>query len=298
MSKKRQFLFTVLLTVLLSSAGFAFFHFGLIGYGYTFFILIPVCIGYFLGLQLDWGITFTIALLIGLVAFFFLLITAQLEWTFCIIILLPLFLPLIIIGIWIGYLIKKHLIRNNKTSNIKVSLYPLIVLLFSGIIEHFFSRDFEYATVESTIYLPCNKQTAYDLIKSVDTLEGEKSFLMTLGLSVPQKCYLEKEEVGAKRTCYFEEGTIEEKVIDIKKGEYIRMTVIDYNLPAMKWLKFEEANYLFAQEGNTTKVTRITTYHSQLKPRFYWEFWEKQAIESEHEYVLSDLKRRLDLKKN
>ena len=130
----------------------------------------------------------------------------------------------------------------------------------------------------------------------MDTLEGEKSILMNLGLSVPQKCYLEKEEIGAKRTCYFEEGTIEEKVTEIKRGEYIKMKVTDYNLPAMKWLKFDKADYLFTEEGNTTKVTRITTYQSQLKPRFYWEFWEKQAIESEHEYVLNDLRRRLELK--
>lgn len=297
MNRKKQFFFTVLLTTFLSSAGFALFHFGLIGYGYTFFILIPLCIGYFLGLKLDWGITFMIALLIGLVAFFYLLITTQLEWTFCIILLLPLFLPLIIIGIWLGYLIRKHIIRNDKTSNTKVSLYPLIVLLFSGIIEHFFSSDYEYARVESTIYLSCNKQTAYDLIKSVDTLEGEKSLLMNLGLSVPQKCYLEKEEVGAKRTCYFEEGTIEEKVTDIKRGEFIKMKVIKYNLPGFKWLQFEDAVYLFTQDGELTKLTRITTYQSQLKPRLYWEFWEKQAIEAQHEYVLNDLKRRLETKR-
>ena len=295
MSRKKQFLTTILLTTLLSSVGFALFHFGLIGYSYTFFILIPICIGYFLGLKLDWGISFVIALIIGLVGFFYLLITAQLEWTFCIIILLPLFLPLILLGIWIGSLLKKDL-SNRKTNALKASLYPLIVLLFSGTIEHFFSSKYEYAKVESIIYLHYDASTVYDFIKSVDTLEGEKSLLMNLGLSVPQKCILEKEEVGAKRICYFEGGSIEERVIDIKRGEFIKMKVTDYNLPGFKWLRFDDAIYLFDQEGDSTKLTRITTYQSQLKPRIYWEFWEKQAIEAEHEYVLIDLKRRLDAK--
>jgi len=296
MSRKKQFLTTILLTTLLSSVGFALFHFGLIGYSYTFFILIPICIGYFLGLKLDWGISFVIALIIGLVGFFYLLITAQLEWTFCIIILLPLFLPLILLGIWIGSLLKKDL-SNRKTNALKASLYPLIVLLFSGTIEHFFSSNYEYAKVESILYLHYDASTVYDFIKSVDTLEGEKSLLMNLGLSVPQKCILEKEEVGAKRICYFEGGSIEEKVIDIKRGEFIKMKVTDYNLPGFKWLKFDDAIYLFIQEGDSTRLTRITTYQSQLKPRIYWEFWEKQAIEAEHEYVLNDLKRRLEIKK-
>ena len=296
MSRKKQFLTTILLTTLLSSVGFALFHFGLIGYSYTFFILIPICIGYFLGLKLDWGISFVIALIIGLVGFFYLLITAQLEWTFCIIILLPLFLPLILLGIWIGSLLKKDL-SNRKTNALKASLYPLIVLLFSGTIEHFFSSKYEYAKVESIIYLHYDASTVYDFIKSVDTLEGEKSLLMNLGLSVPQKCILEKEEVGAKRICYFEGGSIEERVIDIKRGEFIKMKVTDYNLPGFKWLRFDDAIYLFDQEGYSTRLTRITTYQSQLKPRIYWEFWEKQAIEAQHEYVLNDLKRRLETKK-
>jgi hypothetical protein len=292
MSRKTQFLITILLTILLSSAGFALFHFGLIGYGYTFFILIPLCVGYSLGLKLDWGISFVIAIILGLISFFYLLITAQLEWTFCIILLLPLFFLLIILGIWLGRLLKKYLFKR-KATDLKASLYSLIVLLFSGTIEHFFSSNYQYAKVESIIYLHYDASTVYDFIKSVDTLEGEKSLLMNLGLSVPQKCVLEKEEVGAKRICYFEGGSIEEKVIDIKRGEFIKMKVTDYDLPGFKWLKFDDAIYLFTQEGDSTRLTRITTYQSQLKPRIYWEFWEKQAIEAEHEYVLNDLKRRL-----
>ena len=295
MSQKKQFLTTILLTTLLSSAGFALFHFGLIGYSYTFFVLIPLCIGYFLGLKLEWGNSFVIALIIGLVCFFYLLITAQLEWTFCIIILLPLFLPIILLGIWLGSLLKKYL-SNRKAKDLKASLYPIIVLLFSGTIEHFFSSDYEYAKIESIMYLHYDASTVYDFIKSVDTLEGKKSLLMNLGLSVPQKCVLEKEEVGAKRICYFEGGSIEEKVVDIKRGEFIKMKVTDYDLPGFKWLKFDDAIYLFTQEGDLTKLTRITTYQSKLKPRIYWEFWEKQAIEAQHEYVLNDLKRRLEAK--
>src|SRR5688572_1986635 len=295
MSQKKQFLITILLTILLSSAGFALFHFGFINYGYTFFILIPLCIGYFLGVKVSWSISFVIAFIIGLVCFFYLLVTAQLEGTFCIIILLPLFLPLIILGIWIGSLFRKYLYKK-KANDLKASLYPLIILLFSGTIEHFFSSNYENVKVESIIHLHYDASTVYDHIKSVDTLDGKKSLLMNLGLSVPQKCVLEKEEVGATRICYFDGGTIEEKVTEIKRGELIKMKVTDYDLPGFKWLKFDDAIYFFEAKGDSTKLTRITTYWSQLKPRIYWEFWEKQAIEAQHEYVLNDLKRRLDEK--
>jgi hypothetical protein len=296
MSRTKKFLITAVSTFLLCIAGFTLFHFELMGLGFTFFILVPFSIGFFLGVKLDWNIFWVIAVATGLAAFFFLLITSQLEGLVCVIMLLPLFIPLILFGLLLGYDIRKRLLKESKNNNIKITLYPLIILLFSGGIEHFFSSKYDHAKVESTIYLPYDAAIVYDFIKSVDTLEGEKSFLMNLGLSVPQKCVLEKEEAGAKRICYFQDGSIEEKVIDIKRGEFIKMKVTDYNLPGFKWLKFDDAIYLFTQEGDSTKLTRITTYQSQLKPRIYWEFWEKQAIEAQHEYVLNDLKRRLDAK--
>jgi hypothetical protein len=65
-------------------------------------------------------------------------------------------------------------------------------------------------------------------------------------------------------------------------------------MPGRKWLHFQDAIYLFKQIGDSTELTRITTYKTELKPRFYWKFWEEKAIRAEHEYVLTDLKRRLD----
>ena len=296
MGKVNRLFIAAIATFLLCTLGFTLFHFELVGLGYTFFIVVPLCIGYSLGIKLDWGISLVIAVMMGLTLFFFLLLTAGFEGLVCVIMLLPIFIPVVLIGILIGYNLRKRSLKTDKKNIIKISLYPLIVLLFSGGIEHFFSNKFENAKVESTIYLPYEASTVYDFIKSVDTLAGKRSLLMNLGLSVPQKCVLEKEEVGAKRTCYFENGTIEEKVTDIKRGEYIKMKVTNYDLPGFKWLKFDDAIYLFDQKGDSTKLTRITTYQSQLKPRIYWEFWERQAIEAQHEYVLNDLKRRLDAK--
>jgi len=72
------------------------------------------------------------------------------------------------------------------------------------------------------------------------------------------------------------------------------MKITKYNMPGRKWLHFQDAVYLFKTVDNATELTRITTYKTELKPRFYWGFWEKKAIKAEHEYVLNDLKRRLN----
>jgi len=144
------------------------------------------------------------------------------------------------------------------------------------------------------IMLPYPKGMVFDHTKSFDTLISKKPFMFSIGIQTPLKCVLEKDSVGARRTCYFKEGTIDEVVTGFQRGEVLRMKITGYNMPGRKWLHFEEAVYLFRQEGDSTELTRITTYKSELKPRFYWDFWEEQAVRAEHDYVLSDLRRRLD----
>ena len=72
------------------------------------------------------------------------------------------------------------------------------------------------------------------------------------------------------------------------------MKVTKYKLQGRHWLSFKDAVYRFEPRDSGTVITRITTYFSELKPRFYWSLCEMNAIESEHDYVLDDLKRRLD----
>ncbi len=291
---KRQFLATSLLTIALLSMGFALLHFDLIGYGNTLFLLVPFCIGFLHGQRPTWKSSLFFALLIGMVIFCYLLITAQLEGIFCVIVLSPLIFVLVFVGAILGYAIRQKLNKPNKEKRINLGIYPLVILLFSGTIEHFFTERYGYGKVESKIYLPFDHEKVFDYIKSVDTLDTKKPFLMKLGLPVPQKCVLDKESVGARRICYFEEGTIDEVVTEIKHGEILKMNVTNYGLPGRKWLKFQEAIYLFEKKDTGTVLTRITTYRTELKPRFYWKFWEVRAIEAEHEYVLKDLERRLN----
>ena len=151
--------------------------------------------------------------------------------------------------------------------------------------------------IKSEIILPYSPIEVYETIKSVDTLDVEKPFLMKLDLPIPQKCILEEEKVGGIRTCYFEGGQIVERITELEKGKVLKMDVIDYQLTGRKWLGFKEAIYLFEELKNgQTKMTRITTYSSELYPRFYWRPLEKIGIEQEHEYVFSNLRKDLKIK--
>ena len=184
-------------------------------------------------------------------------------------------------------------------------LLPIIPFLIGGPVEHFFKTDKENVVEVKTervfLYSP---EKVFDAIKSVDTLDAQKPFLMQFDLPIPIKCVLEKEEVGALRTCHFKGGrlsnadfgggTIVEKITAIERGKILKMDVIDYNLIGRKWLGFKEAIYYFEKIGDSNcKLTRITTYTSVLTPRFYWQPMEKLGIKQEHDYVFNNLEKDL-----
>jgi len=213
----RAFFYMALLTVVLSSAGFALLHFRLIGYGLTFFVLVPLCIGYFMGQVPSWRRSFYFSIVLGMVTFLYLLLTLQLEGMFCVLTLSPLLIALVFLGSWIGYAMRRAA-GPKPGRDARLTLTPLVLLLLAGILEHYFAEKYAFVRVETRLLLPYAPERVYDFIRNVDTLDAPKPLLLRLGLSVPQKCRMEKEEVGAGRTCYFEEGTIEERVTALERG--------------------------------------------------------------------------------
>jgi hypothetical protein len=221
----------------------------------------------------------------------------------CIVMTLPIVIPLFLVGLYISKRYKKF----KSTDKLHILLLPLLPFLIAAPTEHFLETDkeaiIEVKTEQVFNYTP---EQVYDAIKSVDTLDADKPFLMTFDLPIPTKCVLEKEEVGGLRTCYFKGGklsnadfgggTIVEKITALERGKVLKMDVINYNLIGRKWLGFKEAIYYFDNVGdNACKLTRITTYTSVLTPRMYWEPLEKLGIRQEHDYVFSNLTN--DLKK-
>ena len=292
---RKTFLNATILTVALSCAGFALLELNLVPYGFTLFCVMPVLIGYVIGQYPKFSITIAIAAVLGIVVFFYLLFIGGLESMFCILTLSPLIYLLLFFGMWIGSEIKKAIRKKGSQKN-QASIYilPIVILFISSSLENFFTEKYTDVSIETKIMLPYSKELVFDYVKSFDTLQSEKPFLFKIGIQTPLKCILEKDSVGSKRTCYFKEGTIDEIVTEFKRGDALKMKITKYNMPGRKWLHFEDAIYLFKTIGDSTELTRITSYKSELKPRFYWSFWEEKAVRAEHDYVLRDLKRRLD----
>lgn len=301
--KDRSFRLTIILTLIFLGTGVLFLFLGIVEYSWVLFILLPIVLGLSIGAMpnkkyLIWAALISTAIIL------ICLVIPGLSGLICIVMALALIAPFIFLGYVISHLGKRY--RQIKDTNrLSVLVLPLIPFLIAAPTEHYLKKEkeviIEVKTEKIYNYTP---EQVYDAIKSVDTLDAEKPFLMSFDLPVPTKCILEKEEIGGTRTCYFKGGnfsnrdfgggTIVEKITEIERGKVLKMDVTDYNLIGRKWLGFKEAIYYFDKIGdNQCKLTRITTYTSVLTPRFYWEPMEKLGIEQEHEYVFNNLTKDL-----
>ncbi|HET6225649.1 MAG TPA: polyketide cyclase [Bacteroidia bacterium] len=300
--KDKSFQVSILLTLIFFGTGIGFLFLGCVEYSGILFILLPIVLGISIGAMpnkkyLLWGAISTAALIL------ICLVIPGLSGLLCIVMTLPIIVPVIFLGYVISHLGKRYK-QIKETNKLSVLLIPLIPFLIAAPAEHFLKKDneviVEVKTEQVFNYTP---EQVYDAIKSVDTLDAEKPFLMNFDLPIPTKCVLEKEEVGGLRTCYFKGGklsnadfgggTIVEKITELERGKVLKMDVIDYNLIGRKWLGFKRALYYFDKVGDHgCKLTRITTYTSVLTPRFYWEPLERLGVEQEHEYVFSNFEER------
>jgi hypothetical protein len=146
--------------------------------------------------------------------------------------------------------------------------------------------------VTTTIRLATDPSHVWNDLRAFDSLQGKKPLLMYIGLPVPMRCEMQGTGLGAKRTCYFDHGSIEETVIGWQPPNVMRLSIDRTNMPGRHWLGFEYAEYTLQQDGDGTILTRNTTIISNLYPAWYWRPIERWGVSSEHGYIFSDLARR------
>jgi hypothetical protein len=300
--KNRSFGLAVFLTLIFLGTGVAWIFIDLVNFSWVLFLLLPILLGFSIGAlpspraALVGAVFATIILLLGL-------LSLGLSGFLCVLLTAPLIICLIFIASIISYSARKK--DDGKKTKVPMLLLPLSIFMVAGPMEKIIiSSGEQVIEVRTERLLSYTPEQVFDAIKSVDTLDATKPFLMNFDLPVPTKCILEKEEVGALRTCYFNGGnlsrgeygggTITERITAIERGKLLKMDVVEYELIGRKWLGFKEAIYFFEKVGpDKCKITRITTYTSILSPRIYWEPLEKLGIEQEHQYVLDNLEKDL-----
>ncbi|HXN74687.1 MAG TPA: hypothetical protein VN861_19230 [Candidatus Acidoferrales bacterium] len=263
--------------------------------GMVMFILVPFAAGFAITMVSHQPQRVSAAVLLATIASLALLIAAGMETLLCAVLAFPVLLGGLLIGIGLGYLFQKYVAKPGDsvtfTSIVLLSM-PLLVLAghrveVSALIHP--RRE----VVTSTMKIAAEPVDVWTDLQSFDSLSAKKPWLMYVGLPIPMRCVMEGSGVGAKRTCYFDHGYIQETVVEWSPPHVMLLSIDRTNMPGRHWLGFEQARYELQRDGSGTILTRSTTIISNLYPAWYWRPLERWGVNSEHGYIFSDLARRL-----
>jgi len=264
--------------------------------GPVMFLLVPFAAGFAITLVSSNMQTVSAAALLAAVGSLAVLIASRMETPVCALLAFPFLFVGIIIGVALGFVF--HELRAKFTGKegptfTSIVLLSLPLLIFTGHrIEVSTLTHPRQEVVTTTIRLAADPSHVWNDLRSFDSVQGKKPLLMYIGLPIPMRCEMQGSGVGAKRTCYFDHGSIEETVIEWAPPNAMRLSIDRTNMPGRHWLGFEYAEYKLQPDGDGTILTRNTTIISNLYPAWYWRPFERWGVSSEHNYIFSDLVRR------
>lgn len=264
-------------------------------FGAVVFLLVPMVsgIGATLAVKQNGrgkGVALTCTFTLSMAA----LVLTGLEGIICVIMASPIVALAMCLGMAIGSMLRKQFVDRGNDSSKPLAIFVLVapaLILGADRLEQPYRHIQQRETFVSEILVDCPPEQAWRYIAEMDTLDGPKPFLLDVGLPIPQKCVLEGHSVGSRRICYFNQGLIAQELTRWDIPSRMEMRVTESTLPGRHWLSFLNAEYKFIPEGSGTRVVRRTTIGTRLYPRFYWRFFERWGVTSEHEFVLSNLKR-------
>jgi hypothetical protein len=264
--------------------------------GEVLFLLLPAAAGFAVALITKPPMLITASLIIGVILCLAILLATGAEGAVCVLMALPIILVGLTVGGLCGHFFRKLVIdksRMPQTIKFIVVLITPLALMGANAADKA-SRDYlRSETFISSITIDSEPEEVWKAIKSVEHLDLPKPFLMKIGLPVPVRCELYREEVGGKRICYFDSGYIEETIVEWNFPISMKMDITDARLPGRHWLSFKDCSYELNRRGDRTILIRKTTINSRLQPAWYWRSLEGLGVQTEHDYLFDYLREKL-----
>jgi hypothetical protein len=273
-------------------------------YGWTVFMLSPFLLG-FISIFLIYKKEFFSekeALKIGLISFFvassFLLVFA-IEGLICIVMAIPILLPLVIAGGFVGFYIAK---KSFKNLNVGV-----VLLLFSLSIFGFDSLETEkkIIPVKTSVVINAPINIVWNNVVTFSEISEPTEFIFKTGISYPTDATIEGEGVGAIRYCNFTTGSFVEPITTWDEPNLLQFDVVEQPIPMNEFNPFWDIHpphldgYFQSVKGqfklnklsdNKTELEGTTWYAVDIYPNFYWQIWSDEIIHRIHLRVLNHIK--------
>jgi hypothetical protein len=295
-STARCFVGLLLLAVLVAG-GVELLHSGM--YGFTIFILFPVLLG---GLA-SWVFrpatgskAAALGALTAIVALCSLLIVG-LEGLGCIVMTLPLAVPLGALGSWLVYQAEPSRVATRSGVAMLLLLSPASITWDAQARPPVFE-------VRTAITILAPPEQVWKYVVTFSELPKPQEWFFRAGLAYPKRARIEGSGVGAIRYCEFSTGPFVEPIEVWNEPHLLRFRVTENPAPMHEWSFYAQVlpkhlhGYLISKQGefrltrlpnNRTLLEGTTWYQHGLWPSDYWRWWSDAIIHRIHLRVLNHI---------
>lgn len=274
------------------------------GYGCWMFIAVPFAVGLLAALVRGWRTPCRLrsslaAATWAIVGSSILLLVAWIEGIICIVMALPLALPLALLGGWIGHQLQAGRWRpasHPVAYSIAWLALPLIALTETAV-----APEPPLYAVRTAIEIDAPPERVWRHVVSFSELPPPTDWLFHTGVAYPIRAEIDGTGVGAIRRCVFSTGTFVEPIEVWDEPLLLRFSVTDNPPPLDELNPFGEVHpahlegHLVSERGQflltplpggRTLLEGTTWYRHGLWPASYWRLWSDFIIHRIHLRVL------------
>ena len=232
------------------------------------------------------------------------MIATAFEGLICIVMLLPLAVPVVLLGATVGYFIVR--LGPHRSGNLGKFVLVLFALLpaMTGA-EHITAPEPLLFSCVTSVVIDAPPEEVWRNVVSFSDLDPPSDWLFHTGVAYPIRARIEGSGAGAVRRCEFSTGAFVEPIEVWDEPRLLRFSVTSNPAPMQEWnplfaihpphldgfLVSKEGQFLLTPlPGGKTRLTGSTLYQHGLWPAAYWRLWSDPIIHAIHDRVLRHIK--------
>lgn len=276
-------------------------------YGWTIFVVLPGFLGaaaVFAAQPASGGKAASIgatSVFLGLFAFFAL----GLEGVNCIVMTMPLAVPLGALGGWLAYRLER------RPAGLR-SLAALLILPPAAL-QHDTQSAHPLHEVRSSLEIAAPPGTVWRHVVEFSELPPPSEWLFRTGIAYPKRARIEGRGPGAVRYCEFSTGPFVEPIDVWDESRRLAFRVTSTPPTMQEWSPYKNVvpphvEGTFVSErgefrlrplpGGRTLLEGATWYRHGLFPAFYWRMWSDAIIHAIHMRVLEHVRKLAEAERN
>ncbi len=225
------------------------------------------------------------------------------EGVFCLIMAMPIALPLAAFGGAFGYLVQ----RRRWFPNGAPAFLSLLLLFVPGVqwIEHLAAPAPPTYVVRTTIDVQAPPEQVWKQVVSFSEIPPPTEWMFRAGIAYPMRAGIQGAGVGAERHCVFSTGAFVEPIEVWDEPRQLKFSVTSNPPPMEEWTPYSHVEpphlhgFLVSNGGQflltplpngLTRLEGTTWYRHSLWPAAYWRLWSDAIIHKIHLRVLKHIR--------